>query len=85
MKSYHEALATILIEAGVRRREAFRICRLIEGDDRLAVTSDDVAGCILRWKDRLCNEAADEVWKWTEAPLFEADPRTRTDRATNIQ
>ena len=42
MKSYHEALASILIDAGIRKREAFRICRLIEDNELGGLTSDDV-------------------------------------------
>jgi len=54
------ALRAILTEAGVSRQEAGRIERCIDHSPELGLGSDDIAGCLLRWKARMEDMAFDD-------------------------
>ena len=53
------ALRAILVGAGIRHVIASRIERAIDRDDYIGLTSDDVAGCLIRW----CSSEADKAFE----------------------
>jgi hypothetical protein len=53
------ALTSILREAGLRPQAASRITWLLDRSDQDIPHSDDIAGCLLRWRD----STADQVYR----------------------
>lgn len=56
------ALVSILMEARLSSTTSRLIERVLEGSPYLALTGDDIAGALLRWRDR----ELDRIWRELE-------------------
>jgi len=68
----HEtALCNVLKEAGIRRSVRARIEKIIDADDYIGLTSDDIAGALISWANARADRAHEQGIQFASPPWYD--------------